>query len=68
MLADIERYIKNYYSCHRADIFRDKISGFLKSLPIPDRPWQYVTMDFKSMLPNKEGYDMIFVVVDRFNK
>jgi transposase InsO family protein len=25
-------------------------------------------MDFKSMPPSKKGYDMIFVVIDRFNK
>ena len=68
MLADIERYIKNCHPCHRADIPRDKTPGFLKPLPIPDRPWQHVTMDFKSMPPSKEGYDMIFVVVDRLSK
>jgi transposase InsO family protein len=68
MLADIERYIKNYYSYHRTDIFRDKIPGFLYSLPVPDRPWQHVTIDFKSMPPSKEGYDMVFVVIDRFSK
>jgi transposase InsO family protein len=68
MLADIERYIKNYYFYYRADIFRDKTSGFLYFLPVSDRPWQHVIMDFKSMPPSKEGYDIIFVVIDRFNK
>jgi transposase InsO family protein len=68
MLADIERYIKNCHPCHRADVPRDKTPGFLHPLPIPDRPWQHVTMDFKSMPPSKEGYDMVFVVVDRLSK
>jgi hypothetical protein len=39
MLANIERYIKNYYSYYRTDIFRDKISGFFYFLPVPDRSW-----------------------------
>jgi hypothetical protein len=68
MLADIERYIKNYYSCHRADISRDKTSGFLYLLPVPDRPWQYVIMDFKSIPPSKEGYDIVFIIINYFNK
>jgi hypothetical protein len=68
MLADIERYIKNYYSYYRTDISRDKIFGFFYLLPISDRLWQYVTIDFKSIPPSKEGYDMVFVVINYFNK
>jgi transposase InsO family protein len=68
ILADIERYIKNYYFCHRTDIPRDKIPGFFYFLFIPDRPWQHVTIDFKSIPPSKEGYNMVFVVINYFNK
>jgi hypothetical protein len=39
ILADIERYIKNYYSCYRTDILRNKIFGFFYFLPVPDRSW-----------------------------
>jgi hypothetical protein len=39
MLANIERYIKNYYFYHRTDVSRDKIPGFFYLLPVPDRPW-----------------------------
>jgi hypothetical protein len=68
MLADIERYIKNCYFCHRTDISRDKISGFLKSLSISDYFWQHVIIDFKSMPLSKKDYNMVFIIVNRFSK
>jgi hypothetical protein len=40
----------------------------LHPLPILEHPWQHVTIDFKSMLKDKAGYDNVFVVVDRLSK
>jgi hypothetical protein len=68
MLPDIERFVRNCHHCRRADIPRDKTPGMLHPLPIPDRPWQHVTMDYKSMPKDKYGYDNAFVVVDRLSK
>src|SRR3954465_4667867 len=41
----------------------------LKPLPIPDKKWDVVTMDFITQLPlTKNGHDAIFVVVDKLSK
>jgi hypothetical protein len=68
MLRDIERFVRNCQPCRRAYVPRDKTPGFLHPLPIPEHPWQHVTMDFKSMPKDKFGYDMVFVVIDRLSK
>jgi hypothetical protein len=68
MSDNIRQYIRNCAACQRATVPRDKTPGLLQPLPIPERPWQHISMDFKSFPPDKTGYDMIFVVVDRLSK
>ena len=68
MRTDIKRYIRNCHACKRSHIPRDKTPGFLHPLPIPDRPWQHITMDFKSQPEDKHGYNCVWVVIDRLSK
>jgi len=42
--------------------------GLLQPLPIPERPWESVSMDLITDLPPSGGYDSVFVVVDRLTK
>lgn len=68
MLSDIERYIRNCNVCRRCHAPRDKTPGMLHPLPVPQRPWQHITMDFKSAPKDKHGFDNIYVVIDRLSK
>jgi transposase InsO family protein len=47
---------------------RDHTPRLLQPLPVPDHPWQHISMDFKSFPRNKNGYNAILVVVDRLSK
>ena len=37
-------------------------------MPIPKRPWKFLSMDFISGFPKFEGFKSVLVVVDRFSK
>jgi hypothetical protein len=39
--------------------------GLLHSLPIPDRPWGSISMDFLGPFPKSKGYDYLWVVICR---
>jgi len=42
--------------------------GLLKQLPIPEKPWNTISMDFIEKLPPSSGYTSILVVVDHLSK
>ena len=70
----LHEYVKNYISscttCMRAKPQRHtcKPYGLLKQLPIPERPWNSISMDFIETLPTSSGCDSILVIVDRLSK
>ena len=48
---------------------RGKAPGLLQPLPIPDGPWQCISMDFIFGLPkSQQGNTGIWTIVDRFSK
>ena len=65
---DIERYVSNCHACRRSKAPRDKTPGLLYLLPILDRPWQHISVDFKEMPPDKEGMNIVCVFIDRLGK
>ncbi|MDA4119333.1 MAG: reverse transcriptase domain-containing protein [Thaumarchaeota archaeon] len=68
MDEDIARFVANCHACRRSKVPRDKTPGLLHPLPKPDRPWQHISVDFKSMPPDKEGNNTVCVFVCRFSK
>ena len=68
MRETIKRYIKNCDTCQRSKAVRHEPYGLLQPNEVPDQPWQSITMDFITDLPNSNGYDTILVVIDRLTK
>jgi len=68
MAGDVERFISNCSRCIPYKIRKDLPPGLLRPLSIPDRPNQHLSMDFKELPEDKEGYNFALVVVDRFCK
>ena len=42
--------------------------GLLEPLPIPDKAWQMVSLEFVEGLPQSGKFNCILVVVDKFSK
>ena len=68
----IRQYVADYVeacaTCIRMKYARHKRYGELQPLPIPDRPWSSLSMDFIDQLPPSHGFDAILVVVCRLTK
>ncbi len=62
-----EEYVKTL-TCQQNRTLNKKQVGLLQPLPIPEGPWESVSMDFMVSLPPSKGFDAIMVVVDRFSK
>ena len=68
-LRDLVRdYCKTCTTCARSKVPRHLPYGTLKQLPIPERPWNSISMDLIEQLPDSGGYTAILVIVDRLTK
>ena len=65
MTRDIEIFCRSCGPCQVNKDSNQRPTGLLHTLPIPDRPWQSVGMDFIGPLPLSNGYDYLLVVIDR---
>lgn len=68
MTSDISRWTQNCHVCHRSKSTRDHLHGTVKHLPVPERPWTDISVDFITDLEKSSEYDAIMVVVDRLSK
>ena len=66
--AFIQDYISSCMRCARNKTPRRKPHGLLQPLPVADRPWSSLSMDYIEQLPRSGGFDAILVVVCRFTK
>ena len=68
MSDDVRRFVGNCQTCGKGKIWREQKRGLLKPLPIPERAWQELAMDFVVDLPPSGGYRNILGITDRLTK
>jgi hypothetical protein len=65
---NIRQFVRNCDSCAANKAWRTRRQGFLKPLPIPDRVWSEISIDFVTDLPESEGCTNMVVITDRLSK
>nr|GAT47604.1 gag-pol polyprotein [Mycena chlorophos] len=68
MVEDVKAYCASCHTCAISKSSSQKPYGLLHPLPVPQRPWQSIGIDFVGPLPaskNRHGqFDMITVIID----
>ena len=70
----VEQYIKEYIQCQQNKATRHAKYGQIQFAPVPESPWDDVTMDFVVKLPKskdpatQDAFDSIMVIVDKLTK
>jgi hypothetical protein len=68
LLQDVSKYIRSWTACAISKPSIKK-QGLYTPLPISEKPWESISMDYMSGLPStKQGNDCAFVVLDHFSK
>ncbi|GJS17541.1 putative reverse transcriptase domain-containing protein [Tanacetum coccineum] len=69
MKANIATYVSKCLTCAKVKAEHQRPSGLLVQPEIPQWKWDNITMDFVTKLPkSSQGYDTIWVIVDRLTK
>ena len=64
----VKEWVRNCDVCQRNKADLSAYPGLLQPLPIPEKIWQDISMDFVEALPMSQGKSALLVVVDRLSK
>ncbi|GJP60900.1 hypothetical protein CLOP_g18114 [Closterium sp. NIES-67] len=66
---NVQNFVTSCDTCQRMKSSKQKKAGLLQPLPVPEQPWQVVSLDFIIGLPpTTSGHDAILVVINKFSK
>src|SRR5882672_7333286 len=66
--GDVKRYVKGCDTCQHNKARNTQKAALLHPLPIPEAPWEEISIDMIGPPPKSGDYDAILVIVDRFSK
>ena len=68
----VQRFVRNCHVCTRSKPSRQRTQGWLRPLPVPERRWRDVSMDYVGPLPPSTfmgiTYRYVLAFVDRLSK
>ncbi|XP_051752594.1 uncharacterized protein LOC127514149 [Ctenopharyngodon idella] len=67
MARDVRRYVQGCQECAISKSPHHLPSGKLHPLPVPNRPWSHLGVDFITDLPASNNCTCILVVINRFS-
>lgn len=65
---DVRAYASSCDVCQKIKTDHRQQAGLLLPNPVPNRPYEWVSLDLITGLPMSDGFDVIFVTVDRSTK
>jgi len=68
MQGQTRKYIAGCDLCQRTKPHREKPRNPLHPHEIPSQPWEHISIDLITGLPESNGFNAILVIVDRFSK
>ena len=68
MRKQVDQYVRNCDSCQRSGTSRHATFGILWPFSVPEKPREDISMDFVVSLPECEGLDVVWVIVNRLSK
>ncbi len=66
--TDTIAFVQQCPTCNMTKSSHQRPAGLLQPLPVPQRPWSHIAIDFVTDLPNSKNYTTILTVIDRFSK
>ena len=68
MRTEVSRFVAGCHVCQTVKPSTEKPAGFMAPLPVPQRRFGDWSMDFVVELPEVDGFNAMFVCVDRLSK
>jgi hypothetical protein len=67
-VAFVRQFVRNCDVCRRSTEWKDRKQGMLRPLPVPERQWREISIDFIGPLPTSKKCKMLMVITDRLSK
>uniref|UniRef100_A0A3Q2NTH6 Gypsy retrotransposon integrase-like protein 1 n=1 Tax=Fundulus heteroclitus TaxID=8078 RepID=A0A3Q2NTH6_FUNHE len=68
MSRDIKNFVLSCPVCAQNKPSNQRPAGLLQPLPVPERPWSHIALDFVTGLPSSNGMTTILTIINRFSK